>query len=291
MKLKDGFAFTMLCLVWGSSFFWIKIALQEIGPFTLVAFRLLFGVLGLSIYAGIRRPRWPHEIQVWRNLFILGIINTALPFVLISWGEQTIDSGIASILNSTVPLFTALFAHLLLKDDTLSSTRIVGILIGFIGVLCVILQKTVNQGTASWIGYAAVLLATISYSIAAVYARTIGKNVAPIVQSLGTLLMADSILWIAVFINETPLDLPSLPLTWAALLWLGVLGSFLAYLLYYSLIQSIGPTKASMVGFTFPVVGVILGTLFLNEILNWQTGVGGAMVAASIFIVNRNGSS
>jgi len=288
MKLKDVIVFAGLSLAWGSSFFWIKIALEEIKPFLLVAFRLLFGIVGLAIYASIVRPTWPREGRVWVNLFILGMINTALPFTLISWGEQSIDSGIASILNASVPMFTAVIAHMMLKDDKLSLVRGVGILLGFAGVLLVISRGSAEQVESNLLGQAAVLLAAISYAAAAVFSRSKAKKIPPLVQSLGTLVMADSVLWMGVGMVESPVRLPELPLTWGALLWLGLIGSFVAYLFYYYLIQSIGPTRASMVTFMFPVVALFLGIVFLGEVLDWQLVAGGGLVISSLLIVNFN---
>ena len=144
MKLKDWLAFAALGLAWGSSFLWIKIAVQEIGPFTLVAFRLLFGILGLLLVVAISRPEWPKTRRQWLALVLLGITNTAVPFTLISWGEQYIDSAVAAILNSTVPLFTMVIAHFALSDDRLSAARLAGLLTGFAGVviLAVIFTRT-----------------------------------------------------------------------------------------------------------------------------------------------------
>jgi drug/metabolite transporter (DMT)-like permease len=133
MKTKDLLAFIGLSLAWGSSFYWIKIAVTEIGPFLLVALRVLFGILGLLTVLIITRPRTKVDARTWRNLLILGITNTALPFVLISWAEQHIDSAVASILNSSVPLFTMVIAHFALTDDRMTARRILGLLVGFAG--------------------------------------------------------------------------------------------------------------------------------------------------------------
>src|SRR3989304_4618458 len=133
MKARDWMVFALLGLVWGSSFLWIKVAVQEVGPATLVGYRLLIGLIGLAVVVAARRPSLPRDR---RTLFVLGVVgttNTALPFILISWGEQFIDSAIASILNGTVPLFTIVIAHLFLHDDRITPARILGLITGFIG--------------------------------------------------------------------------------------------------------------------------------------------------------------
>ena len=287
MKSKDWAAFIGLSLAWGSSFFWIKIGLQELGPITLVALRLLFGILGLLVVVAYNRPKFPDTHRLWGALAILGIIQTALPFLLITWGQQFIDSAEAAILNSTVPLFTMLLAHWYLQDDRLTIQRVVGLLIGFIGVV-VLLVRDLDGGTqSSLLGQAAVLLAAICYAFSSVFTRRNTKGVSPIVQAFVPLLVADALMWALVPLLESPLVLPSLPITWVAILWLGLIGSCIAYLLYFYLIHAIGPTRATMVTYTFPVVGVALGVIFLNETLDINLLLGAALVVSSIMIVNR----
>lgn len=288
MKLKDWLAFLALGLAWGSSFLWIKIAIQEIGPFTLVALRLLFGVVGLLAVVAYSRPRWPGARRLWWVLVILGLTNTAVPFVLISWGELFIDSAVAAVLNSTVPLFTMLIAHVFLSDDRMTLPRIVGLLVGFGGVIILLSRDLVFQSGLSGgvLGQGAVLLAALFYAGSGVFARRNTQGLSPIVQALVPLLVADSAIWLAVPLTESPLTLPQLPLTWVAILWLGLVGSCFAYLLYYYLLHSVGPTRTTLVTYVFPLVGVALGVIFLNELLDWHLFVGGTMVVGSIAVVN-----
>lgn len=288
MKLKDWLAFVALGLAWGSSFLWIKIAVQEIGPFTLVALRLLFGVVGLLFVVAYNRPRWPRARRMWWVLVVLGLTNTAVPFVLISWGELFIDSAVAAVLNSTVPLFTMLIAHVFLSDDRITLPRIVGLLVGFGGVLVLLSRDLDFQSglSGSVLGQGAVLLAALFYAGSGVFARRNTQGLSPIVQALVPLVVADSAIWLAVPLTESPFTLPQLPLTWVAILWLGLVGSCIAYLLYYYLLHSVGPTRTTLVTYVFPLVGVALGVIFLNELLDWHLFVGGTMVVGSIAVVN-----
>jgi drug/metabolite transporter (DMT)-like permease len=289
LKSKDWAAFIALSLAWGSSFLWIKIALQEIGPITLVALRLLFGILGLLVVVAYSRPNLPDTRRLWIVLAVLGIINTALPFVLISWGQQFIDSAVAAILNSTVPLFTMVMAHWYLQDDRLTLQRVIGLVVGFIGVV-VLLVRDLDGGTqSSLLGQAAVLLAAICYAFSSIFARRNAKGVSPIVQAFVPLLVADAVMWTLVPLVESPVVFPSLPITWLAIAWLGLIGSCIAYLLYFYLLHAIGPTRTTMVTYTFPVVGVTLGVIFLNETLDINLLLGAVLVVGSIVIVNRGG--
>jgi drug/metabolite transporter (DMT)-like permease len=289
MKLKDWIAFILLGLAWGSSFLWIKIAVREIGPFTLVALRLLFGILGLAVVLAYMRPKWPDRRGLWGAMLVLGLTNTAIPFVLISWGELHIDSAVAAVLNSTVPLFTMVIAHLFLSDDRLTLPRLIGLLVGFGGVVVLLLRDLdlasgLSNGNA--IGQGAVLLAALFYASSGVFARRNTQGLSPIVQALVPLVVADSAIWLAAPVAEAPFALPKLPLTWLAIIWLGLVGSCFAYMLYYYLIHSVGPTRTTLVTYVFPLVGVALGVIFLNELLDWHLLAGGTMVVGSIAIVS-----
>jgi drug/metabolite transporter (DMT)-like permease len=245
--------------------------------------------LGLLVVVAYKRPNWPDNRRLWGVLAILGIINTALPFLLISWGQQFIDSAVAAILNSTVPLFTMVMAHWYLQDDRLTPQRVAGLLIGFIGVVLLLFRDLVGGTQSSLLGQAAVLLAAICYAFSSVFARRNAKGVSPIVQAFVPLLVADAVMWLLVPLFESPVTLPSLPITWLAVVWLGLVGSCIAYLLYFYLLHAIGPTRATMVTYTFPVIGVALGVIFLNESLDISLLLGGALVIGSIVIVNRQG--
>ena len=287
MKPKDWMLFLGLGLIWGSSFLWIKIAIQEVDAFTLVGWRLLFGTLGMVAVIALRRPAFPRGRSIWLGLALLGLINTALPFVLISWGEKTIDSAVASILNSTVPLFTLVIAHFALHDEPITGRKAVGLLIGFGGVLA-LMARDLEAGSlrAGVLGQAAVLLAAVSYASASVFARRTMREVSPLVQAFVPMAIADAIVWSAATQVGEPGRLPAIPLTWVALLWLGLLGSCVAYLLFYNLLHAVGATRAVMVTYVFPVVGVALGVLFLGEQTDWHLLVGALLVVASLAVVN-----
>lgn len=287
MKLKEWAAFIALGLIWGSSFFWIKIALREIGPFTLVGFRLLAGGSLLLALIAIRRVALPRERRVWLMLILVAFTNIAAPFVLFSWGEQFTDSSVASIWNATVPLFTMLIAPLFLSDERITLNKTLGLLAGFAGVLLLVSRDLGQIGDrASLIGQTAMLMAAISYAGGSIFVRRNLQGVTPMVKAAVTVIIADVMLWTAVSAVETPVQVPKLPMTWLAVVWLGILGSAVAFLLYFYLIQTVGATRATMVTYLMPVVGVILGVRFLNERLDGALVVGMLFVVLGIVIVN-----
>jgi drug/metabolite transporter (DMT)-like permease len=294
MKLKDWVTFLALTLIWGASFLWIKIAVRDIGPVSLVAFRLFFGLAGLLAFFPVLRPKIPRERRVWVNLAILGVTSSALPWFFISWAETTIDSAIASVLNGTVPLFTMIVAHFALRDDKITAGRVLGLLLGFGGVVILSLRPatagdavTPPHPALSVVATGAMLLATFSYAIGAVHARRNLGGVSPLIQAFFS--MAFSlvvILAVAIAVEGGP-RVPARLDTWAALGWLGVLGAGIASYIFYKLLHSVGPTRASLVTYTLPVVGVTLGVIVLKERLDWRLVVGTLLIVSGVWVVNH----
>lgn len=264
---------------------WIKIAVQEVGPITLVAFRTLFGLSFGIIVILIQRVQLPRTFREWFPVLLLGITNVAIPFFLISWGEQSIDSAVAAILDATVPLFTILIAHYLLHDDKMTVPKVLGLLIGFAGVV-ILMSKDIGASFGSILGQLAVVVASAFYAGSNVYARKTTENTPAILRSAGPLISATVTMWLVTFLIERPVEIPHLGITWIALLFLGILGSGLAFVLSYYLLHEIGPTRTSMVTYLFPLGGVILGVAFLNEKLSWQVFVGGVLVIFSLLVAN-----
>jgi drug/metabolite transporter (DMT)-like permease len=285
LKPKHWFVFIFLGLIWSASFLWIKIAVSEIGPMTLVAFRVLFGLLFAGGAVFVMRVEWPRDRQTWISFIIIGITSVAIPFFLISWGEQVINSAVAAILNATVPLFTIVIAHLYLHDDKMTIQKVLGLLVGFAGVV-VLLSQDIGASAGSLLGQGAVILASLFYAASAVYARRTTSHASGLVRGAAPLVSATVLMWIAAPIVESPFKIPQLPMTWIALLWLGVLGSGLALILNYYLIHEIGPTRATMVTYIFPLGGVVLGIIFLNEHPSWQLLVGALLIISSLAVVN-----
>jgi drug/metabolite transporter (DMT)-like permease len=286
MKFIHWIVFMLLGLIWSTSFLWIKIGVQEIGPMTLVAFRVLFGAIAAIAIALYQKVQWPSDWKTWRNFAILGPTNLAIPFFLISWGERTIDSAVASILNATVPLFTIVIAHFWLSDDKITLQKALGLLVGFGGVVVLLSKDLSISAHNSVLGQGAVILAAIFYAWSAVFARRATQHVAGLARGAAPLITATIFMWLTAPFIEKPFQIPTLPLTWVAALWLGILGSGLAILMFYYLIHEIGPTRATFVTYLFPVGGVIFGVIFLGEYLSWQLLAGTFLILGSLVVVN-----
>lgn len=286
MKPKHWFVFITLGLIWSSSFLWIKIAVQELGPITVVAYRFVFGIIFAGSVVFLRKLQWPRGWRAWFPFIVLGLTNMAIPVFLITWGEQYIDSAVASILNATVPLFVLLLAHFMLQDDKMTLNKAVGVLIGFVGVVF-IMGKDISATQNSLLGQLAVIVASMFYAYSGVYARKNTAHVEGIVRGAAPLVSAALVMSVSSFLLESPVKIPSLPVTWVAVLWLGILGSGVAFMMLFYLFHEIGPTRTSLVTYIFPVGGVILGVVFLNEPLAWQLIAGTLLIIVSLIVVNR----
>ena len=285
MKAKHWIVFLLLGAIWSSSFMWIKIAIREVGPVTLVAFRVLFGLLFGVVVILVQRVSLPRTFKAWLPLLLIGLTNIAVPFFLISWGELHIDSAVASILDATVPLFTILIAHFVLQDDRITLPKVAGLVIGFIGII-VLMSKDIGSSSNSLFGQAAVILASVFYAISAIYIRKTTQDVSGILRSAGPLVSANAVMWLGALLFESPVQIPQMGITWVALLFMGVLGSGLAFVMAFWLIHEIGPTRLSMVTYLFPLGGVILGVTFLNEQLTWHVVSGAVLIISSLAIAN-----
>jgi drug/metabolite transporter (DMT)-like permease len=286
LKTKHWIVFILLGLIWSSSFLWIKIGVEEIGPMALVAFRMLFGALTAVAVALYQRSKWPTDRKTLINFLIIGPTSLAIPIFFISWGEQTIDSAVASILNATTPLFTLIIAHFWLGDDKMTVPKVTGLLIGFAGIIILFSKDLLASQHSNVMGQLAVVVASLFYAWSAVFARKATAHVEGLARGALPLVTATLFMWIVGPIAEQPFLFPKLPITWVAALWLGVLGSGVAMLMFYYLLHEIGPTRTTLVTYIFPVGGVILGVLFLNEQLSWQLLVGTVLIIASLAVVN-----
>ena len=282
--------FVVLALIWGSSYLWIKLALGTDGsagftPLLLVTFRVGFGVSGLLGILAARGMRLPRDRDTLRACAIIGFFNTTLPFFLISWGETRIASSLAALLNSAQPLFTVVIAHYALHDEPITPSKAAGLAAGFVGVFVLVSHGFGGSLGSLW-GQLAVLTATLSYAGASTYARRSLRGMSPIVQSVTPLVFALAYLIIGDVLIERPAHLPTTWLPWVAVAWLGLLGSCVAYLLSFTLMNAWGATRASLVTYLMPVVGLLLGSLVLGEPTDWRLLAGTALVVGGIGIVN-----
>lgn len=293
MKNRNILLLLLLASLWGPSFLFIKVAVKDFTPITLVAIRLSIASIMLYAFLRFNRKNLPLDWNFWKKFFIMGFFANALPFTLFSFGEQFADSGAASILNATTPLFTVLFAHFFVSDERFTFSRLGGVLLGFAGILLVffpdfeaLLRGEGLKGGMATVGLLAFILASSSYGISIVYARLNLRGLPPLIGPTAQLIAASLLIIPVALFVEKPFQLtPDFPAI-GSLLALGFFGTALAYIVYYKLIDSAGATFISLVTYLLPPIGVVLGVIFLHEKPGWYSLVGLTLIILGVMIVN-----
>jgi drug/metabolite transporter (DMT)-like permease len=279
--------FLSLGFLWGSSYLWIKIGLGSLPPLTLIAGRLVLGALFLAAVVALARQELPRRPMQYVHLAVMGVINIVIPFILITVGEQTIDSALASILNSTVPLAVIVIAPMFLPDERITGARVAGLAIGFAGVVLLVAPDLVNLGDSDLSGELMMLGSSLSYAVGNVYARRNVRGMRPMIPALGQVTVAALIVVPLALLVDRPFEtVRPAPEAIAAVIWLGLLGSGVAYLCYFTILQLWGATRTSTVAYLLPVWGIVLGAVVLSEPVTLNRVAGTVLVIAGIAIVN-----
>jgi drug/metabolite transporter (DMT)-like permease len=286
----DWVLFVLLGFFWGSSYLFIKIGVEAgLQPFTLVALRLLIGFGLLAVVVATAREALPRRLMTYGHLFVMAIFSVALPFSLITWAEQSTDSTLAAILNASVPLFVILIAAAALADERITGNRVVGLAIGFIGVAILVgFDPGVLAGT-DLVAALALVGSSISYATGAVYARRFVHGLRPMIPAVMQVGFALLITAVLAVIFESPIAIPGRFDAILAIVWLGLLGSGLAYLVFFRLLGRWGATRTSLVAYLLPVFGIALGALVLGERVDARLILGTALVIGGIALVNARG--
>ncbi len=283
-NLANWAVFLALGVMWGSSYLFIKIGVETLTPFTLVALRLAIGLALLIGVVAVVRERLPRSIGTYGHLVVMSVFNIVVPFTLITWAEQSVASSLAAILTATVPLFVIVIAAFALRDEPITTGRVAGLLVGFAGV--VLLTGGGSTGAGGVAAELALIGAAVSYAVGAVYARRNVRGLRPMIPALFQVGFAFAISAVLALVFERPFDLAYPPQTWFAVLWIGLLGSGLAYLAFFRLLATWGATRTSMVAYVLPVVGIVLGVAFASETLDGRIVGGTLLVIAGIGLVN-----
>lgn len=290
--------FWLLALIWGSSYMFIRIGVAQVPPFQLVFIRTGMAAIGLTLVVYGRGKRLPTDWHSLRDLLFLGIVNTVFPFALITWGETRIESSLASVLQATSALFSLVVAHFTFADEPMTWRKVIGLGVGFLGVIVLASRSSGHVSSAvtpfmHLLGQLAIVISSLCYAIGGVYSRKAMQNrLEPIVTAAGAMLVAAVVtgliaygapLWGGV----APVGLTALaPNVLGALLALGLVNTFGAYLIFYSLVATLGAARTSMVTYVLPVVGLLLGALFLAEPIDGRLLLGAVLVVGSIGISN-----
>lgn len=285
MSTRNWGLLLLLSLLWGSSFFFYKLLVAVLPPVTVVFGRVGIATIALNLWLLAQGQVMPRSPLLWGRFLLLGLLNVVIPFVLVAWGETRIASGLASILNATMPIFTVVVAHLGTHDEKMSPGKIAGIALGILGV-GVLVGRDAFAGNGEVLGELAMIGASCSYAFGGVYSRRF-TDLPPLVAATGQITGGAIILLPLSLVADHPWTLP-MPgwNVWAPLLAIALVNTALAYVVYFWMLASVGVTYISLVTFLNPVIALLLGVSFLGEGVSAQALAGMAIIALGLAAIN-----
>ncbi len=281
MSRKEWLLLVLLSLYWGGSFFFTEIALEEMGPFTVVFSRVAIGAAILIAYVYIRGDRIPASPRLWGSFLVMGALNGLIPITLIVWGQVQIESGLASILVATAPLFSLVLAHFLTGKERITAGRAAGILLGLCGIVLVIGPEALRGLGLRSLGQFAMLGGAFFFACSVIYGRRF-KELPPAVTAAGQITATAVLTLPPMLILEPPWALRPGLLSWGAVLGLSLLSTAAGHILYYRILASAGATNTMLVNYLVPVSAVLLGVLILGERLEVAAFAGMGLIFAGL---------
>jgi drug/metabolite transporter (DMT)-like permease len=299
MNGSEWLALLLLSVLWGGSFFFAGVLIKTLPPLTIVMLRVGLAALILNALVKLLGMRMPGSGRAWRAFFAMGLLNNVIPFCLIVWGQSHIASGLAAILNATTPISTVIVAHLLTPDEKITRNRLLGVVIGFFGVVILIGPDSLQGLGTNLLAQLAVLVAAVSYAFAGVYGRRFKPmGIDPIMTATGQVTASALLLFPVAMLVDHPwtLAMPAPPV-WAAIAGIAVLSTALGYVLYFRILATAGATNLLLVTFLIPVSAIVMGTFGLGEHLESRhfaglalIGVGLAAIDGRVFALFRRDS-
>lgn len=277
-----------LSMLWGGSYFFVGVAVRDLPPLTIVLTRVLIAALTLLLLCRSMRVVIPRSAAVWWSFLGMGLLNNALPFSLIVWGQTSLASGVASILNAATPLFTVVVAHFLTSDEKMTGGRLIGVIVGFLGVAVMIGASALQGLGTAVLAHLALLAAALSYAFAGIFGRRFrAMGVAPLATATGQLTASAAILIPITLWVDQPwlLAMPSAA-TLGALAGIALLSTAVAYVIYFRILSTAGATNLMLVTLLIPVSAILLGVLVLGEQLFARHIVGIALIAVGLAAID-----
>lgn len=277
----------LLSILWGGSFFFVGVAVSELPPLIIVTLRVSLAALTLWVIALLTGHRPPKDYRVWAAFLGMGLLNNVIPFLLIVWGQTQIASGLASILNAATPIFGVVVAGLFLPDEKPTPLKVLGVVIGFIGVVTMIGLPALG-GESPLLAQLAILGASTSYAFASVHGRRFkAMKISLIMLAAGQVTASSLVLLPIALVVESPTLFANVSLhTWLAILGLAVVSTALAYMLYFKILELAGATNVLLVTLLVPVSAILLGVIFLDESLQPIHLIGMALIALGLSAID-----
>ena len=285
--MKARLVWLILCCIWGSTWLFIKIGLKDLPPLTFAGIRFVIASAILIAIVAVRRLPFSDLITNWRLLALTGVLSFSFNYGFIFWGEQYISSGLAALLQATIPAFGLVFAHFYLPGERITPRKIAGVVLGITGVAVVFSNQLTVGREKALAGCVAIVLSSIVVAYSNVLVKANGKHIDPVIMAAGQMLFGlIPLLVIGISLEGNPVYYRWTIRAVVSLFYLAIVGSVIAFVLYYWLVRKIDVTKSMLISLVTPVVAVIVGMIVLGEKFNWRTLLGGAMIISGIgFIV------
>lgn len=284
--MKARVVWLILCGIWGSTWLFIKLGLADLPPFTFAGLRFVFASAILALLILARGVRWPRERREWVLIGVVGLLQFSLNYGLVFWGEQRISSGLAAVLQSTFPAFGLVIAHFYLPEERITTRKVVGVLLGFAGVGVIFSDQLTIAGKGALLGSMALVLSAFFGSYGNVLVKAYGTQIDPFVLAAGQMVCGfPPLLALGIAIEGNPLSFKWTPRAILALAYLVVVGSVVAFTLFYWLVRHMDVTNTMLIALVTPVVAVVLGMIVLQERLNWRLFAGGACIILGIALI------
>ena len=286
LDLNSTIMLLMLAAVWGGSFFLGEIALREVPPLTITLNRVMWALPILALIVLFKGIYVPRSQKVWGAYLVMGALNNAIPFSLIFWGQTQIESGLASILNGTTAMFAAVVAGMLLRDEPLTTNKIIGAALGIAGVAVIIGLSALTDFNPSNLAQLAILGATLSYAFAGVWGKTALAGQAPLMNAFGMLIGSTVLMIPIVLIFDGLPNFEYSVSVWGALIGMAALSTALAYVLYFAILVRAGAANLLLVTLLIPPFAVGLGVLFLGERVGLEALIGFAIIGIGFAVTD-----
>ena len=284
--MKARVVWLILCGIWGSTWLFIKLGLADLPPLTFAGIRFVLASLILSVLILARGVRWPRARADWILIAIVGLLQFSLNYGLVFWGEQYISSGLAAVLQSTFPAFGLVIAHLYLPYERLTTAKVIGVLLGVVGVVVIFSDQLTFAGHMALLGSIALVLSALFGSYSNVLVKAYGTQIDPQVLAAGQMVCGfPPLLLLGIATEGNPLHFHWTRVALVSLAYLVVVGSVIAFALYYWLVRHMDVTKTMLIALVTPVVAVVIGMIVLHEKLNWRLFAGAACIISGIGII------
>jgi len=284
--MKARIVWLILCCIWGSTWLFIKIGLTDLPPFTFAGIRFLLASLILTALITARGARWPGSGHEWVLIAVVGVLQFALNYGLVFWGEQHISSGLAAVLQSTFPAFGLVIAHFHLPQERLTKARVIGVLLGVCGVAVIFSDQLSIAGSMALLGSVALVLSAFFGAYGNVLVKSRAGKIDPMALAAGQMVFGFvPLLAIGIATEGNPWRLHWTTMAVVSLLYLVVVGSVIAFALFYWLVRHMDVTNTMLIALVTPVVAVMLGMIVLHEKLNWRLLAGGACIISGLGLI------